>query len=104
MYEHKKGATLSLAGSLTPPAGGTLPSFTGWTGSCQIRMLNGNLVETLEFTWLNVNTGTLRIYKLDTSLWPVGVAEIDVKFTSPSGETLFTSTQQISIVKGITGA
>lgn len=29
MYEHKKGATLSLAGAITATAGETLPDFSG---------------------------------------------------------------------------
>lgn len=105
MYEHKRGATLSLAGAIVATAGETLPNFTDWSGSSQIRMLNGTLVESLQVTWLDVATGKLKVYSNDTADWPTGVAEIDVKFTLTStGETIYSKTQPILIVKGVTHA
>lgn len=103
MYEHKKGATLSLAGVISAPVGGTLPDFSDWTASSQIRLLDGTLVATLNVTWLAVATGRLRIYSNNTSNWPVGMAQIDVKFAlNSTGETVYSNTQPIQIVQGIT--
>ncbi len=104
MYEHKKGATLSLAGAITTTAGETLLDFTGTVISAQIRMLNDTLVDELEASWVDVATASLKVYKKDTTGWPVGVAEVDVKFTNLAGETLFTTTQPVNISKGVTHA
>ena len=104
MYEHKKGATLSLAGAITATAGETLPDFSGTVISSQIRMLNDTLVAELEAGWVDVATATVKIYKKDTTGWPIGVAEIDVRFTNLAGEVLFTSTQPVNITKGVTHA
>lgn len=104
IYQHKKGATLSLAGVITATAGETIPDFTGTAVSSQIRMLNDTLVDTLDAVWLDVTTRSVKVYKKDTTAWPVGVAEIDIKFTNPADEVLFTSTQPVNIVKGVTHA
>ena len=102
IFEHKQGATLSLAGAITPSVGGVLPDFAGWVPAAQIRMPDGGLVETLEASWVEVATGKLKLYKQVTACWPVGVAEIDVRFTNRAGDVLFTTTQPVRIVKHIT--
>lgn len=102
IFEHKQGATLSLAGAITPSVGETLPDFTGWVPTAQIRMLDDTLVDTLEASWVDVATGSLRVYKKVTTGWPVGVAEIDVRFANLAGNVLFTTTQPVRIVKHIT--
>ena len=103
-YQHKVGATLSLAGTITATAGGVVPDFSGTTIASQIRKFDGTLVDTLEASWLNVAERTLKLYKADTSAWPAGVAEIDIKFTTPTGEVLFTTTQAINLLKRVTNA
>lgn len=104
MYQHKKGATLSLAGVITATGSSTLPDFTGTVGTSQIRLLNDSLVDTLTVEWLDIATRSVKVYKKDTQAWPLGVAELDIKFTNTAGEVLFTSTQAVEIVKGITHA
>ena len=105
MYEHKIGATLSLAGAIVATAGETLPDFSTWVGSSQIRMLNGTLVESLVVSWVDVSTGKLKVYSNDTADWPAGVAEIDIKFTSTTtGQKVYSKTQQILLVKAVTYA
>jgi hypothetical protein len=103
-YLHKKGATLSLAGSIVATEGDTLPDFTGVVPSGQIRMLDDTLVDTLEVSWLDVATRSLKVYKKNTAGWSEGLAEIDIKFVNIAEEVLFTTTQQIVVVKGVTRA
>lgn len=104
MFQHKRGETLSLAGSITATDGEDLPSFLGWVGSAQVRLLDGTLVADLEVSWLDVEQGFLKVYKKDTQNWPLGVAEIDIKFVNTEGETLFTTTKPFTIVREVTNA
>lgn len=99
VYEHKRGATLDLSGRLTPTDGQTA-NFTNWVGKAQIRTLGDVLIDTLEFTWLDAVNGDVRIRSSGlTSAWPLGVAEIDVRFETPAGDFLYTTTQQVLIVR-----
>lgn len=99
VYEHKRGATLDLSGRLSPTDGQT-QDFTNWIGKAQIRTLGDVLIDTLVFTWLNAATGDLRIRSSGpSSAWPLGVAEIDVRFETPAGDFLYTTTQQIMIIR-----
>ena len=104
IYQHKRGATLSLAGVITESGTASIPDFTGTIGTSQIRMLDDTLVDALSVEWLDINTRAIKVYKQDTTAWPIGTAEIDIKFTTLNGDVLFTSTQPIEIVKGITHA
>ncbi len=102
IYEHKRGATLDLSGRLTPTEGQST-NFTNWIGKAQIRTLNDEVIATLTFSWLNELTGDLRIRSSSpTNGWPLGVAEVDVKFETPAGDYLYTTTQQIMIVREAT--
>lgn len=102
IYEHKRGATLDLSGQLTPTSGQS-PNFTNWIGKAQIRTLNDTVIATLQFSWLNEVTGALRVRSVgSTSDWPLGVAEVDVKFETPAGDYLYTTTQQVAIVREAT--
>lgn len=99
IYEHKRGATLDLSGQLKP-VGNAPTDFTNWIGKAQIRTLSDELIATLQFTWLDVVTGALRIRSTaSSSAWPLGVAEVDVKFETPAGDFLYTTTQQVMIVR-----
>lgn len=67
-------------------------------------MLDGTLVEDLEVSWLDVGEGSLKVYKKETSDWPTGIAEIDIKFVNLQGEVIFTGTQPMTIVKEVANA
>jgi hypothetical protein len=106
LYSHKRGATLDLSGQIKPAAvGEAVPDFTNWIGSAQIRRQDDSLADTLVFQWVDVAQGLVRVYKTETATWPLGPAEIDIRFTNSNDSSkVFTTTQQIMIVKEITRA
>ena len=105
MYQHKRGDTFNMSGQVDVTDNGiAIPDLTGWTGSAQIRTLDDVLVADLEFTWLNAATRTCKLYKLTTTAWPIGIAEIDIQLTNASAEIVSTETVQIEIVKDVTRA
>jgi hypothetical protein len=105
-YTHKRGATLDLSGKITTSVvGEVVPDFTNWVGAAQIRRQDDSLADNLVFEWLDVAEGLVRVHKTDTSTWPLGPAEIDIRFTNSNDSSkVFTTTQQIMIVKEITRA
>jgi hypothetical protein len=101
MYVHKIGSSLSLSGQVTPKGSATLPNFETWVGKAQLRDLEGLLISTLDFEWLDTATGLIRISKADTVSWQQGLAELDIRFTV--GETtVYTTTQQITLERRVT--
>ena len=82
--------------------------FVGWPLKSQIRRRkNGEdygLIQELEVNWVNDDTETrqLLLYCKDTSKWPLGLAEVDVRFKSPDGEIVQSSHVPFKIVRGIT--
>ncbi len=98
--QHKRGDTFDLSGLATITG---VTDFTGWTGRCQVRTANDTLVEALTFAWLDVSTGLMRIYAAGPTVsWPVGLAYLDIEFTSPSSDVVSTQTSVVHIVKDIT--
>jgi len=83
MYQFKRGDTFNMSGQVSVTDNGiAVPDLTGWTGSCQVRDLEGQLIDSLEFTWLDASTRLCKLYKLSTATWPVGIAEIDIELTN----------------------
>lgn len=103
--EFKRGATFDFSGPFTVTVDGvTLPDLTGWTGRCEIRTDNGELVASPAFTWVNAaaRIGRLRVTETDT--WPLGPVFLDVRLTSPTGDVVPTSTTKLEIVREVTRA
>jgi hypothetical protein len=103
-YQHKRGATLSLSGAITSTEGEDLPDFAQWVPTAEIRLLNDTVVDTIEVEWLDEVEGTIKLFKKDTKAWPLGIAEIDVRFTDAEGAVVLTTTESLTIVKEITRA
>lgn len=89
----------------------TLPSdypdgyFVGWEVSSQIRTKQyQNLVAELTCEWVDpVTTRTVKVSKIVTTDWTVGVAEMDVQFVRTSDQTtVSTDTIEVNIIKDIT--
>lgn len=105
IYEHKRGATLDLSGQITPVGSAQVPDVTNWVGTAQIRTLADAAISTLTVSWLDVANRIIRIQcdESITATWPLGIAELDIRFTA-GNDVLFTTTQQLMIVKEITRA
>jgi len=102
-FKIKSGTIFSMAGSATSPAG-TGIDFTGWTLTSHVRVKsNGRLVEDLICTWVSEATGEMEVKSNGPIDWPVGVIlEMDIMFTSPTGEPIKTNTSEIKVLKAIT--
>lgn len=102
-YTHKRGMSFDMAGAIELEDGETIIDFSNWVGSAQIRTVSGDLVTALDFEWLDVAQRLVRVSKLNTATWPVGLAEIDVKFTNQADSTVLLSmTQPILIEREVT--
>ena len=101
--QFKTGDTFDISGILPVTVNGVpVTDFTGWATRCQLRTKTGKLIATLVTTWLN-SSGALRInFVGSTQAWPVGVAQIDVEVTTPAGDIISTTTNDIKIVQDIT--
>jgi hypothetical protein len=105
MYQHKRGDTLDLSGQVTVTDGGQpVTDLTGWTGRSELRRPDGMLIASLTFTWIDPMQRLVRLRATDTGRWALGAAEMDLQFTSPSGDVISTPTQQIEIVREVTRA
>lgn len=89
----------------------TIPStfadgyFVGWDVASQIRTKQyQNLVAELSCVWVDpVTTRTLKVSKIVTTGWPVGVSEMDVQFVRQSDQTtISTETIDVNIIKDVT--
>lgn len=103
--EFKRGATFDFSGPFTVTVDGVaLSDLTGWTGKCEIRTDNGELVASPTFTWVNAATRIGRLRAVDTEDWPLGPVFLDIRLTSPTGDVVPTSTTRMEIVREVTRA
>lgn len=91
----KQGDSFVLEGAVTEA--NLAKDMTGWSVVSELRS-RGALVCTLTFAWVNQTAGTYRLSALPaaTRNWPVAVLDIDVQYTSPSGQVTSTVTFQVS--------
>lgn len=100
--EHKRGATFSWAGTVRLPAG-------TWTATSQVKMPDGSAIENLVVTLLQPvspsldHTISLYAWAVQTSLWPLGNAICDIRFTAGT-EVIYCPTFEIQIVEVVTRA
>ncbi len=82
-YPHKRGATLSLAGTVTLPAG-------SWSATAQVRNSSGSLVQQLSVTLqAPVAPATAHAILIEATAdqaltWPLGDLRCDVRFADAS--------------------
>jgi len=77
--------------------------FAGYTVESQLRTVKGGLIADLNPEWVDPGlTRVLRLKVVDTSSWPLGSGVFDIRFTSPTGERIFTSREALLIVQGVT--
>lgn len=79
--------------------------FVGWTVTAQVRTAQySKPIADLVCTWINpATTRILQLQCIDTTLWTLGMAEMDIQFVRTSdGYTTSTSTIQFEIVRDVT--
>ena len=95
------GATLDIAVRI--PDGFADGYFAGWVPTAQLRTYADVLIATLDAQWVDAaDTRYIRLRAPDTSGWPQGPAQFDVRLTSPAGVRLQTTTATLPITKGVT--
>ncbi len=107
VYPFKRGATFKVL--LELPESFALDYFEGWEPRSQIRRRGHDgdkgYISDLDFAW--VDEGVSRQFTLaveNTEYWPLGEAEVDVVFTSPSPDyfVVTSSTIYFDIKRNIT--
>ena len=101
LEKFKRGATFSLA--CTWKVGGVATPITGLTITSQLRKQNGDLVDDLRVI---PNTADNTKFTLvptnpDTSAWPVGLLDCDIK-TAQGGIEVPSETFQIPVIEEVT--
>lgn len=103
LYEHKRGATLSL-----PVDYEGSPNLTGYTVTSQIRKNNvaKTLLATLTVTLANQTTNpgrvTLSCADSVTATWAAGDYKCDIKYVSGAGVATPTDTFDFRVVENVT--
>lgn len=96
----KQGDTFDYTGpAVVNDAAGDPVDLTGWAVASHVLFPDSNKTVELTATWVGTS---VRLVCSDTEDWPLGAADIDVEFTSPSDEVVSTETVRFQIVKDIT--
>lgn len=104
-YTQKRGATLSLAGTVVLPTG-------TWTATAQIKDTNLAIIDTVTVT-LTPPAGQATAHSIlmvvsstKTALWPIGNLFCDIRFADASSPpvVLPSPTFTIRVIQEITGA
>ena len=96
-----RGATLDMLARI--PIAFADGYFAGWVPTAQLRTYADVLIATLDAQWVDAAaTRYIRLRAADTSGWPPGPAQFDVRLTSPAGVRLQTKKATLPITKGVT--
>lgn len=101
----KRGTTFSFV--LAIPSTIVDGFFLDWDVKAQIRKERNNtptgLIADLSTMWVDEETTrSLALAYSNTDGWPLGIAEVDVLFVSPTGQRLRSETMVFSIEREIT--
>ena len=101
----KRGQTFSII--VDVPTTYVDGALIGWTVTSHLRKINDDsptgLIAVLDSYWEDPDTTRqVHLYHNITNEWPLCVAELDVKFTSPGGEKLYSETLTFRIIRSIT--
>lgn len=103
LFIHKRGASFFLLVRI--PSAFADGHFAGWVPTAQVRTDKGVLVADLVVAWQDpVTTRILELKCIDTTAWPLGSAEFDVRLTAADGFVVATSTANFHIVREATHA
>lgn len=102
IHEFARGATFEAVMSL--PTNVPDNYFADWQPLSQLRrdgqLTKSGLIGELDFKWLGPREFVLS--SNDTDKWPLGVAELDVLFTSRQGRRIRTKSLKVKITPGVT--
>lgn len=101
----KRGQTFSII--VDVPSTYVDGALIGWTVESHLRKINdgspSGLIAVMTSYWEDPDTTRqIHLYHNITGNWPLCTAELDVKFTSPGGETLHSETLTFDIIRSIT--
>lgn len=103
LWALKRGASFDL--TVRIPSKFADGHFSGWGLQSRVRTPSGGLIATLTAEWVDpVVARFVHLQCLDTRAWPVGEAEFDVVFVSPTGFRWPSTTYSFNLVKGPTDA
>jgi putative intracellular protease/amidase len=98
----KQGDTFDYSGPAEVlDAAGAPVDLTGWTVASHVRFPDKGSKFILTATWVGAN---VRLRSTETLSWPIGIAEIDVEFTSPAGDVVSTETVRFEVTADLTSA
>lgn len=100
MNTHRRGTTFSLYGTLTfTDSGAVVTDLTGYTGAARL-LTPGTYrtIATLTFTWTNAATAQASITATTTAAWPLGDALLDLRLTTPGGDTVAADYATIRVI------
>lgn len=105
LYQHKRGDTFDMSGPVqVTQDGADIADLSGWGIACQLRRPDGVLVATLQTMWVDAQARLMRVRATETAAWPIGMVEMDVQLTSPTGDVVSTPTERFEIVREVTRA
>lgn len=99
----KRGDTFDYSGSVSmTDAAGAAIDLAGWTVASKIEFPDACTKVELNAEWVGSDNDAIRIHKSETRDWPVGVADMDIQFTSAANAVVSTETVRLEIVEDIT--
>ena len=100
-FSHKRGDSFVYAAVL--PAG-KFPDgyFAGYTLAAEARQLDGTLIAELGPAFVDDTTQQIVMSVADTTAWPLGKANFDIKLSDGNGLVVRTRTKQFLIIPEIT--
>lgn len=100
--KHKRGDSFRLSASVKTGADGVAIDITGWTIRSQLRKPDATLIDTLSVSYIAPTGGSFEIYSDNSSIWPTGVAVMDIEYTDGAGKIFSTETIQVRIMGDVT--
>lgn len=95
---HRKGATLSLAGSVR--VDGVPQPLNGWQIRARVRAAkDGGFASALTVSITNAELGQYQL-TAQTGTWPVGALALAVEYTRPGGQVVITNDVALQILPG----
>lgn len=102
----KRGSTFTFLLELPPAIEDG--HFVNWTLKSQIRRMENatpdGFIANLAATWEDpvATTRVIKVHATDTQDWPLGIAEVDIVFTSPVGVKVSSGTLYFDIQRSVT--
>ena len=101
----KRGTTFSFAMKVDPDIADA--TFLGWDVKAQVRKhkndMESGLIAQIPCFWLDPKTTRfVGVFYSLTEKWPLGLIDMDIRFTSPNGVRICSKTITFLVERGIT--